>query len=153
MNRPYGAVDVSANLKGVVPKAATQKILVALAEKGELVQKTYGLFVFIMRDISFVKFFPRIFTLLTTLLLGKTTFFVANQANLETVPPEKLAALEAEYKILEEEKKVRAAEVKVLSGGQCNDDVDSRCIADKGALAATLRQSWPNSKPALPTPN
>lgn len=42
MNRPYGAVDVSANLKGLVPKAATQKILVSLAEKGELVQKTYG---------------------------------------------------------------------------------------------------------------
>jgi 26S proteasome regulatory subunit, ATPase 3, interacting protein len=42
MNRPYGAVDVAANLKGAVPKTATQKILTALAEKGELVQKTYG---------------------------------------------------------------------------------------------------------------
>jgi hypothetical protein len=42
MNRPYGAVDVAANLKGAVPKTATQKILVALAEKGELVMKTYG---------------------------------------------------------------------------------------------------------------
>jgi 26S proteasome regulatory subunit, ATPase 3, interacting protein len=42
MNRPYGAVDVAANLKGAVPKTATQKILSALAEKGELVQKTYG---------------------------------------------------------------------------------------------------------------
>jgi 26S proteasome regulatory subunit, ATPase 3, interacting protein len=48
MNRPYGAVDVSANLKGAVPKTATQKILLALAEKGELVQKTYG------RDCSLV---------------------------------------------------------------------------------------------------
>jgi 26S proteasome regulatory subunit, ATPase 3, interacting protein len=45
MNRPYGAVDVSANLKGAVPKTATQKILVALAEKGELVQKTYGRYI------------------------------------------------------------------------------------------------------------
>lgn len=44
MNRPFGAVDVSANLKGAVPKAATQKILLALAEKGEIVQKTYGAF-------------------------------------------------------------------------------------------------------------
>jgi 26S proteasome regulatory subunit, ATPase 3, interacting protein len=43
MNRPFGAVDVAANLKGAVPKTATQKILVALAEKGELVQKTYGI--------------------------------------------------------------------------------------------------------------
>jgi len=42
MNRPYGAVDVAANLKGAVPKTATQKILVNLAEKGELVQKQYG---------------------------------------------------------------------------------------------------------------
>jgi 26S proteasome regulatory subunit (ATPase 3-interacting protein) len=42
MNRPFGAVDVAANLKGTVPKTATQKILVALAEKGELTQKIYG---------------------------------------------------------------------------------------------------------------
>jgi 26S proteasome regulatory subunit (ATPase 3-interacting protein) len=42
MNRPYGAVDVAANLKGAVPKTAVQKIMVALAEKGELVQKIYG---------------------------------------------------------------------------------------------------------------
>ncbi|KAG0700158.1 TBPIP-domain-containing protein [Suillus ampliporus] len=40
MNRPFGAVDVAANLKGAVPKATTQKILVVLAEKGEIVQKT-----------------------------------------------------------------------------------------------------------------
>lgn len=46
MNRPYGAVDVAANLKGAVPKTATQKILVSLAEKGELVQKTYGALLF-----------------------------------------------------------------------------------------------------------
>ena len=52
MNRPYGAVDVAANLKGAVPKAATQKILVALAERGELIQKTYGL--------SFLVFPPHI---------------------------------------------------------------------------------------------
>lgn len=43
MNRPFGAVDVAANMKGAVPKAATQKILVALAEKGELTQKLYGM--------------------------------------------------------------------------------------------------------------
>ena len=33
---------MAANLKGAIPKTAAQKILVALAEKGELVQKTYG---------------------------------------------------------------------------------------------------------------
>lgn len=42
MNRPFGAVDVSANLKGAVPKTATQKILLALSEKGEVTQKVYG---------------------------------------------------------------------------------------------------------------
>ncbi|OCH86474.1 TBPIP-domain-containing protein [Obba rivulosa] len=87
MNRPFGAVDVSANLKGAVPKTATQKILVALADKGEIVQKTYG----------------------------KTTFFVANQANLEDMPAEKLAALEAEHKALEEENKALAAEVRTAT--------------------------------------
>ncbi|KAI0351811.1 TBPIP-domain-containing protein [Trametes cingulata] len=86
MNRPFGAVDVSANLKGAVPKAATQKIMVALAEKGDLVQKTYG----------------------------KTTFFVANQANLEDMPAEKLTALEAEVKRIDEENKSLGAEVKSI---------------------------------------
>lgn len=42
MNRPFGAIDVSANLKGSVPKTATQKILLALSEKGEVTQKVYG---------------------------------------------------------------------------------------------------------------
>ena len=42
MNRPFGAVDIASNLKGAVPKATTAKILVILAEKGEIVQKTYG---------------------------------------------------------------------------------------------------------------
>ncbi|KAI0073158.1 TBPIP-domain-containing protein [Panus rudis PR-1116 ss-1] len=87
MNRPYGAVDVAANLKGAVPKTAVQKILVSLAEKGELTQKTYG----------------------------KTTFFVANQANLEDMPSEKLAALESEHKAIEEENKTLLAEVKAAS--------------------------------------
>ncbi|KAJ3491521.1 hypothetical protein NLI96_g637 [Meripilus lineatus] len=84
MNRPFGAVDVSANLKGAVPKTATQKILLSLAEKGFVVQKTYG----------------------------KTTFFVANQANLEDVPPGKLASLESGFKALEEENKQSLAQIK-----------------------------------------
>ncbi|KAK7045692.1 PSMC3 interacting protein [Paramarasmius palmivorus] len=87
MNRPYGAVDVSANLKGAVPKTATQKILVALAEKGELVQKTYG----------------------------KTTFFVANQAKIKTIPAEQITALETEYKKVDEESKQLAAQLKTAN--------------------------------------
>ncbi|KAJ8076919.1 PSMC3 interacting protein [Marasmius tenuissimus] len=88
MNRPYGAVDVSANLKGVVPKAATQKILVALAEKGELVQKTYG----------------------------KTTFFVANQSKIETLPAEQIAIVEAEHKKIDEGNKHLVTQSKALGG-------------------------------------
>lgn len=103
MNRPFGAVDVSANLKGVVPKAATQKIMVALAEKGDLVQKTYG--THIVTHICCIEgddIRP----------IGKTTFFVVNQANLEDMPSEKLAALEAEVKRIDEENKSLGAEVK-----------------------------------------
>ncbi|KAG2049340.1 TBPIP-domain-containing protein [Suillus hirtellus] len=87
MNRPFGAVDVAANLKGAVPKAATQKILVALAERGEIVQKTYG----------------------------KTSFFVANQASIDTVPADKLTELEVECKTVEDSNNVLAAEVKAIT--------------------------------------
>jgi hypothetical protein len=50
--------------------------------------------------------------------LGKTTFFVANQANMETVSPEKLASLEAEYKTIDEANKLRANEIRVASAGE-----------------------------------
>ncbi|TFK45726.1 hypothetical protein OE88DRAFT_1090137 [Heliocybe sulcata] len=42
MNRPFGTVDIAANLKGAVPKTAPPKILLALAKKKEVVQKAYG---------------------------------------------------------------------------------------------------------------
>ncbi|KAG5646229.1 hypothetical protein DXG03_004056 [Asterophora parasitica] len=80
-------VDVAANLKGAVPKTQAQKILVALAEKGQLVQKTYG----------------------------KTTFFVVNQATLDSVSVDKLAALEAEQKTIDEENKLLTAELRTAS--------------------------------------
>lgn len=90
MNRPFGAVDVAANLKGAVPKAATQKILVALAEKGEIVQKTYG----------------------------KTSFFVANQASIDAVPADKLTELEVECKTVEDSNNLLAVEVKAITAGK-----------------------------------
>ncbi|PPQ98389.1 hypothetical protein CVT24_004068 [Panaeolus cyanescens] len=93
-NRPYGAVDVAANLKGAVPKTATQKILVALAEKGDLIQKTYG----------------------DTLGLGKTTFFVYNQDKLPALPNDKIADLKVELGNVEESNKALAAKIKALSG-------------------------------------
>lgn len=48
---------------------------------------------------------------------GKTTFFVANQANLEDMPAEKLKALEAEHKSLEESNKSLVSELKSANAG------------------------------------
>ncbi|KAF8311995.1 TBPIP-domain-containing protein [Clavulina sp. PMI_390] len=64
-NRPYGAADIAANMK-TVSKPNAQKILVALAEKGEITQKT----------------------------AGKQTYFVANQSDISDVPPEQIKELE-----------------------------------------------------------
>lgn len=48
---------------------------------------------------------------------GKTSFFVANQANIEALPAERFAALEEECKAVDEENKLIGAEVKILSSG------------------------------------
>ena len=48
---------------------------------------------------------------------GKSTFFVANQSNLDEVPKDKLSSLEEDQKSLEEENKGLAAEVKTASSG------------------------------------
>ncbi|KAI0245797.1 TBPIP-domain-containing protein [Lactifluus subvellereus] len=87
INRPYGAVDISANLKGAVPKTAAQKILLALAEKGEIKQKTYA----------------------------KATFFVADQNSLDALPEHKVKALAEETGALTESSKALAAEIKAAS--------------------------------------
>ncbi|KAI0312723.1 TBPIP-domain-containing protein [Amylostereum chailletii] len=87
MNRPYGAVDVSANLKGAVPKAATQKILATLSEKGDITAKVYG----------------------------KTTFFVANQSKMEVPPKEELEAVAAQLKALVSTNKELANDIKAAS--------------------------------------
>jgi 26S proteasome regulatory subunit, ATPase 3, interacting protein len=105
MNRPYGAVDVSANLKGAVPKTATQKILLVLAEKGELVQKTYG-----RPDYS-------LFVLILSSFAGKTSFFVYNQQKIESIQSDKLAELKTELTSLEDENKLLLNEVKTYTAG------------------------------------
>ena len=72
---------------------------------------------------------------LTHLPSGKTTFFVANQANLEDMPAEKLAALESEYKKLDEENKQLVAETKMLSAGAsttCQHSLDARWLIIAG---------------------
>ena len=47
-------------------------------------------------------------------MAGKTTFFVANQANLEDVPDEKLKQLQEERKSVDEYNKLLAANIKSL---------------------------------------
>ena len=49
----------------------------------------------------------------------KTTFFVANQANLEDMPAEKLASLDSEHKVIEETNKALLADVKSVTAGGC----------------------------------
>ncbi|EJD06101.1 TBPIP-domain-containing protein [Fomitiporia mediterranea MF3/22] len=117
MNRPFGAVDVCANLKGAVPKTATQKILVGLAEKGDITQKPYG----------------------------KTTFFVAKQSDLEDVPTGKLAAIEAELKSIEEENKSLTEDVKKtnseltkLRSTPTDEELDLQLKEAKAAVKKTL---------------
>ncbi|KAF8971073.1 TBPIP-domain-containing protein [Flammula alnicola] len=129
MNRPYGAVDVAANLKGAVPKTATQKILVALAEKGELVQKTYG----------------------------KTTFFVYNQEKIDCLPNEKIADLNTELLKLEDENKLLAAEVKTYStelskikATPTDGEIDNQIASVQAAIAQTTKSLQPLRSGAPP---
>ncbi|THH29472.1 hypothetical protein EUX98_g4715 [Antrodiella citrinella] len=122
MNRPFGAVDVAANLKGAVPKTAAQKILVSLAEKGKITQKLYG----------------------------KTTFFVATQANLEDVPAEKLAALEAEHKEAEEANKVLQAEVRAATAELAkikSTPTDTELASQLEDAAATVKKTITRLEP------
>jgi 26S proteasome regulatory subunit (ATPase 3-interacting protein) len=109
MNRPYGAVDVAANLKGTVPKTAAQKILASLAERGELSQKTYG------AQTSFSRSsYP------TDSCPGKTIFFAPNQDKATALAPDALAASEKECADLEEVNKTLAAELKAAqTGAEC----------------------------------
>lgn len=87
VNRPYGAADVCANLKGAISKPMTPKILAALADKGLLTQKAYG----------------------------KTNIYLARQDELEDMPKEKLDQLTAELGSLSEQVKARTAECKALT--------------------------------------
>ncbi|KAG6820823.1 hypothetical protein H0H93_011117 [Arthromyces matolae] len=105
MNRPYGAVDVAANLKGAIPKAAVQKILVGLTEKGQLTQKPYGR--------------PKCQSMraITNFLPGKSTFFVINQSTIDSVPAFEVTALENEQKIVDEENKIFASDLKAAQSG------------------------------------
>lgn len=109
MNRPFGAVDVSANLKGAVTKITAQKALIALAEKGKLTQKIYGAPIFST---------SRIYPAHNRDHAGKTTFFVANQNTLEVVAPDKLSGLETECQQIDDANKAASAEMKTLQAGE-----------------------------------
>ena len=108
MNRPYGAVDVAANLKGAVPKTAVQKIMVALAEKGELTQKIYG--EFNANTPPFIDTWP-----------GKTSFFVYNQSKIDSLTNDKINEFQLELTKLEEENKILSGEVKSHTAGNVSE--------------------------------
>ncbi|KDN48612.1 hypothetical protein RSAG8_02599, partial [Rhizoctonia solani AG-8 WAC10335] len=91
-NRPYGSSDISANLKNAVTKAATQKILLSLAEKELVTQKTYGA------------------------ATGKATYFVAPQTTAETLAPSEIDALTSELEKTKERVKEQSADAKRLTG-------------------------------------
>lgn len=50
--------------------------------------------------------------------IGKTTFFVANQANMEDMPVERLKTLEEEHKKIEEMNKVVQVDIKAVTSGE-----------------------------------
>jgi hypothetical protein len=56
--------------------------------------------------------------------IGKSTFFVANQANLEVVPAETLAALESQTRATMEDNKQLSMDVKSLTAGS-NSEIGS----------------------------
>ncbi|KIJ51533.1 hypothetical protein M422DRAFT_224227 [Sphaerobolus stellatus SS14] len=87
MNRPFGAADIFANLKGAVAKASVQKILVSLAEKGDITQKAYG----------------------------KILIFVAKQADADEMPLTEFEALEVEEKRLTEGNKSNGSLLKTYT--------------------------------------
>ncbi|KZS92560.1 TBPIP-domain-containing protein [Sistotremastrum niveocremeum HHB9708] len=86
VNRPYGAIDITANLKGAIAKTQTPKVLAALAERGEISQKTYA----------------------------KSIFYVAKQSDLEDIPSDKLKALEEECAAVQDSSKILQTELKSL---------------------------------------
>ncbi|KAH7341446.1 TBPIP-domain-containing protein [Rhizoctonia solani] len=86
-NRPYGSSDISANLKNAVTKAATQKILLSLAERELVTQKTYG----------------------------KATYFVAPQTTAEELAPSEIDSLASELEKTRELVKERTGDVKRLT--------------------------------------
>ncbi|KAF8591155.1 TBPIP-domain-containing protein [Ramaria rubella] len=122
MNRPFGAADICANLKGAVAKASVQKILIALAEKGEITQKAYA----------------------------KTLVFVAKQADLDEMPAETFEALEAEEKKLADENKASSAEIKSytqdiahLRNSPTNQELDGLLLETDQTLATLHQQLEP----------
>ncbi|KAG9102442.1 hypothetical protein FS749_000033 [Ceratobasidium sp. UAMH 11750] len=106
-NRPYGSSDISANLGNAVSKPATQKILLALAERGAITQKTYGEPSAPLHCLS-----PLVDTAEAT---GKATYFVALQNEADALPAAELAAAKTELEHARETLKEKQAEVKRLT--------------------------------------
>ncbi|RXK39104.1 hypothetical protein M231_03609 [Tremella mesenterica] len=86
VNRPYSSTDVSANLKNKVPKPAAQKIMLTLAERGEIVKKEYG----------------------------KQQVFVYNQSNLPVLSGKQMNTIDTELKKVQGELEEKRKELKDL---------------------------------------
>ncbi|KAG9104220.1 hypothetical protein FRC06_004437 [Ceratobasidium sp. 370] len=99
--------DISANLGNTVSKPAAQKILLALAERGAITQKTYGTLPISPQCLS-----PPVDTSEAT---GKATYFVALQTEADALPAAELAAAKAELERAREVLKEKQAEVKRLT--------------------------------------
>ncbi|BGP14656.1 hypothetical protein JCM10213v2_002605 [Rhodosporidiobolus nylandii] len=119
-NRPYGATDLSANLKNRVSKPQAQKALASLADKGEILAKTWG----------------------------KTTVYCALQDGEDELSPEDLAELEEKIEALKTEEQKLKEDARVMSTRKMDAGKTFKTVhiagaaqtmeAKAAALAATL---------------
>jgi hypothetical protein len=116
-------VDITANLKGAVAKTHVQKILVALSDKGLLTQKVVGAYplcslahpqAYISQGNPHSTLLPR----LVYLILCSSALRRTWQGELEEVPKDQLAEMEAECKKLDGETKAIQLELKQLQSGK-----------------------------------
>ncbi|CED82156.1 TBP-1 interacting protein [Phaffia rhodozyma] len=109
VNRPYAATDISANLKQAVSKAAAQKALLSLSDKGLLHKKEYG----------------------------KQTIFVIDQDSLPETTPEAISTLQAEISALDPVIEAARSTVKKLTE-ELNTLTESPRTVDLPGLIASL---------------
>ncbi|KAL8283962.1 hypothetical protein RQP46_005075 [Phenoliferia psychrophenolica] len=133
-NRPYGATDLSANLKNRVTKAQAAKTLALLHEKGEIMGKAYG----------------------------KTSVYCALQKDVDTLGPEEMEQLESTISALRSEEKDIKDELKKLAAQKAllvaqpkttdlSDDINA-AVQRSATLASHLSSLRPSSSPSTTSP-